>query len=100
MSADKPKSSSASQPPLASQSHGLVICDECEAIWLEPDISTVHQYPDLDFPVSPVTGAPLWGKGSRWATHEEIEKLGWSQAVNPSLDLQPDPETDGDEQVV
>ena len=41
--------------------HALIICDECEAIWLEPDVSTVHQYPDLENAVSPVGGQPLWG---------------------------------------
>lgn len=67
--------------------HGLVICDECEAIWLEPDTSTPHQYPSVDHPVSPVNGAPLWGETSRWATIEDVDALGWIDAINPALNV-------------
>ncbi|MDA8743786.1 hypothetical protein N9N28_04035 [Rubripirellula amarantea] len=76
------ENSPANTPP-----HGLVICDECEAIWLEPDTSTVHVYPDLENPVSPVSGEPLWGETSRWATIEDIKQLGWLDAVNRDLDV-------------
>ncbi len=67
--------------------HGLIICDECEALWLEPDTSTPHQYPDLDNPVSPINGEPLWGEHSRWATIEDVESLGWLEAINPALNV-------------
>ena len=80
--------------------HGLVICDECEAVWIEPDVSTVHQYPDLENAVSPVSGQSLWGEGSRWANREEIAAFGWSEAVNPALDAEPNAELDDDQQVV
>lgn len=82
------------------QPHGLVICDECEAIWLEPDISTVHQYPDLENAVSPISGQPIWGDGSRWASMEDVELLGWTEAVNPELDAELDVDTGGDEKLV
>lgn len=83
------------QPP-----HALIVCDECEAIWIEPDVSTVHQYPvhqfpDLENAVSPVGDQPLWGDGSRWATMEDIEAVGWTDAVNPELDAE-DSETTED----
>lgn len=74
----------------STEPHGLVICDECEAIWLEPDVMSVHQYPDLDDSLCPICSLPLWGMQSRWATTEDIEKLGWTFAVNPDLDYQDD----------
>jgi hypothetical protein len=80
--------------------HGLIICDECEAIWLEPDVSTVHQYPDLENAVSPISGQPIWGRGSRWATMEDIETLGWTEAVNPELDAEVDSDLGSDEKFV
>ncbi|WP_068260593.1 hypothetical protein [Rubripirellula obstinata] len=82
------------------QPHGLVICDECEAIWLEPDVSTVHQYPDLEKAASPVNGMPIWGDGSRWASMEDIEWLGWTEAVNPELDAELDADSDSEEKLV
>ncbi len=75
---------------------GLIVCDECEAIWLEPDTSSPHQYPDIDNPVSPISGEPLWGETSRWATLQDVETLGWLEAVNPALNMVDDSIT-GDE---
>lgn len=79
--------------------HGLVICDECEAIWLEPDVSTVHQYPDLEKAVSPISGQTIWGDGSRWASMEDIALLGWTEAVNPELDAELDSDLESDEKL-
>lgn len=68
--------------------HGLVVCDECEAIWLEPDVSTVHQYPSIVDPRCPVCDGPLWGPQSRWADQADLEVVGWTTAVDASLDTQ------------
>jgi len=70
--------------------HGLVVCDECEAIWQQPDITTEHGYPDAGNARCPKCEAPLWGEQSRWATLEDCVALGWEHAVNPALDCQPD----------
>lgn len=70
--------------------HGLVVCDECEAIWLEPSVASDHQYPDAEDAKCPICNDSLWGKNSRWANREEIDALGWSAAVNPNLDVRPD----------
>jgi hypothetical protein len=67
--------------------HGLVICDECEAIWLEPDTSTAHQYPSVDDSRCPICDQPLWGDHSRWADVEDAASLGWEFAINPDLDV-------------
>ncbi|MGI9474378.1 MAG: hypothetical protein ACR2NZ_22745 [Rubripirellula sp.] len=72
--------------------HGLVICDECDAIWLEPDLATAHQYPDLEDARCPICAETLWGVNSRWANQEDVETLGWEFAVNPELDGNPDEE--------
>ena len=70
--------------------HALVICDECEAIWLEPDLTTAHQYPAIEDARCPICSQLLWGKTSHWADLKEIETLGWEYAVNPELDATTD----------
>ncbi|TWT79585.1 hypothetical protein CA13_09890 [Planctomycetes bacterium CA13] len=70
--------------------HGLIVCDECEAIWLEPDTSTPHQYPDACDARCPICSEPLWGKQSRWADLRDIAELGWTGCTNPELDVYPD----------
>ena len=67
-------------------SHGLIVCDECEAIWIEPDVNTSHQYPDVDDSRCPVCRELLWGSTSRWANSDDIASLGWQPAVNHDLD--------------
>ncbi len=86
----------------SAEPHGLIVCDECEAIWLMPDVTTPHQYPviqsdqgssasnDSDESSSekcPICHLPLWGRQSRWADSEDVEALGWQFAVNPDLDV-------------
>lgn len=70
--------------------HGLVVCDECEAMWLEPDLGTAHQYPAIEDARCPICSAPLWGPCGRWASRDEIESLGWECAVDPELDATSD----------
>lgn len=57
--------------------HGLVICDDCEAIWMSPDLSGPHYYSDPVHPVSPVDGDAIWSDQNRWATPDDIGQLGW-----------------------
>ena len=66
--------------------HGLVVCDECEAIWLDPDTTTAHQYSSAEDPRCPICSLPLWGANSRWADADDVESLGWQSAINPDLD--------------
>ena len=70
--------------------HGLVVCDECEAIWLDPDLSTAHQYPAAEDARCPICKDALWGESNRWADTSDIELLGWEFAVNPALDAATD----------
>lgn len=67
--------------------HGLVVCDECDAIWLEPDLTTAHHYPDVENAKCPVCHDALWGANSRWANREDLILLQWDLAINPALDI-------------
>ncbi len=67
--------------------HGLVVCDECDAIWLEPDLTTAHQYPEIKNAKCPVCLDPLWGPNSRWANRNDVSRLQWDLAINPALDI-------------
>ncbi|TWU56506.1 hypothetical protein Poly51_24170 [Rubripirellula tenax] len=70
----------------STQPHGLIVCDECEAIWLEPDVNTAHQYPNIEDAKCPICQEALWGPQSRWADATDVETLEWEYAVNPDLD--------------
>ncbi len=70
--------------------HGLIVCDECEAIWLEPDLSTDHLYCDPENAQCPICAASIWGENSRWANADDVHALQWTGAVNHELDVNPD----------
>ncbi|QEG38937.1 hypothetical protein [Roseimaritima ulvae] len=70
--------------------HGLVVCDECEAIWQQPDTTSEHLYPDSENARCPICEAPLWGDASRWATADDCRALGWEQAINENLNADPE----------
>ncbi len=73
-------------PPPAHRDHGLVVCDECEAIWLTPNTESAHQYPDPEDARCPICQLSLWGPSSHWASMAEIESLGWTHAIDRTLD--------------
>ncbi len=66
--------------------HGLIVCDECEAIWVQPDTTSDHQYPNAVDARCPICNDPLWGKNSRWAVQADVDALSWQDAVNHELD--------------
>jgi hypothetical protein len=68
--------------------HGLVVCDECEAIWTEPDTSVANLWRDPEDPRCPICQEPLWGAQSRWARREDLELLGWQHAFDPELNAE------------
>ncbi len=72
--------------------HGLVVCDECEAIWLDPDVSTAHQYPAAEDARCPICKEALWGDSNHWADADDLKLLGWEFAVNHALDAATDEE--------
>lgn len=79
---------SGDDPTDASARKGFVMCDECEAVWLEPDIASEHIYVDPVDPICPICQGGLWST-SHWAHHDEIELIGWTHALNRSLDVSP-----------
>lgn len=77
-------------------SYGLVVCDECEAIWLQPDTLGPHVFPDAESPHSPIGGGSLYdSRHSRWATRDDVDALGWSDEIDPALTHTP-PSTESD----
>jgi hypothetical protein len=61
--------------------HLFAMCDECEAIWLQPSTTSPHQFPDAEDPICPLTSIPLYGSNSRWATTEDIKGTDWENEV-------------------
>lgn len=76
---------SGDDPTEATPAKGFVMCDECEAVWLTPDVTSEHIYVDLEDPICPICHAGLWST-THWADRSEVELLGWSGAINPDLD--------------
>ncbi len=75
--------------PLSQQpTGGFILCDECEALWLEPNTASEHSYVDPENPSCPICRGALWST-SRWALQDDIKTLGWSGAVDPDLDITP-----------
>lgn len=64
----------------ASGRHLLILCDECEAVWLTPEDEqpTYLKQPDLP---CPACGASLMQPPARWATIEEIRKVKWEDVL-------------------
>ncbi len=60
----------------------FAICDECEAIWLQPNTSSKYLTPDPEEPLCPFSQQPLYGPSSRWATTEDVLGTEWeSQTI-------------------
>jgi hypothetical protein len=72
-------------PTEAMPGGGFVMCDECEAVWMEPDVATEHVYVDPEKPQCPICRSGLWS-GSRWADRNEVQSLGWASSMDPKLD--------------
>jgi hypothetical protein len=61
--------------------HGIVLCDECDAMWLDADLSRPPFF--LNAPRLPCLhcGASLVNSPAHWATWDEILRLGWQSHV-------------------
>lgn len=67
------------------RAYGLVICDECEAVWTQPDLSAKPVFAPSEEARSPIDGWPLWDNKSHWADLQECGRLGWLSAIDPQL---------------
>ncbi len=56
---------------------GCVVCDECEATWLDPSLEQRFRQPNPEVPVCPQSNVQLWGEMSRWANRDDLCLLGW-----------------------
>lgn len=65
--------------------YGMVVCDHCDAVWTEPDLSAQPYFPDTEDERSPIDGQPIWGSASHWADLQECALLGWLTAIDPVL---------------
>ena len=54
--------------------HLYAICDECEAIWIQPSTSSAIIYPDPDDPLCPICLQPLWGDQAHWSLVPELKE--------------------------
>lgn len=83
--------------------HGYILCDDCETMWLEPDVNSPHSFPDSESPSCPVCGQPLFGSQARWASISELVEFGWQNQciVEPTQSaLHPDDLLDPDDLAV
>lgn len=60
---------------------GLIVCDECEAIWLEPARCTPAIFTEQPDSRCPRCDRPIWQPPSHWAAADEVERLGWQREV-------------------
>lgn len=67
--------------------HGLIVCDECEAIWLQPDVSSPHCFPDAESADCPVCRQPLY-EHAHPANQNDVDDLGWTNAINTELTME------------
>lgn len=64
------------------QLHLYAMCDECEAMWLEPNTDSKKVFPSQDSPSCPICGQALFGDQARWARPEDIaQRADWSLAA-------------------
>jgi len=61
------------------------MCDECEALWLEPSTDTPRMFADATVPRCPICSQPLYGEQSHWSRAEEL--LGTPWATNAIFDV-------------
>jgi hypothetical protein len=61
--------------------HLFAMCDECEAIWLEPTTDSPKLFPDADQPQCPICSGSLYGPATRWAESQDLKGTRWEEAA-------------------
>lgn len=61
----------------------VVMCDECETVWISPELISASNALDAPPPAFEVAelGIAIAGGSSEWASHEEIAIKGWRKYV-------------------
>ncbi len=60
------------------ETHFYALCDECEALWLEPDTMTDFAFCDPESPVCPICQQSLYGPHARWSTPADLQGTEWA----------------------
>ncbi|MCA9077469.1 MAG: hypothetical protein KDA93_20755 [Planctomycetaceae bacterium] len=55
----------------------VVLCDECDALWLSPPEKDAPPATLRADPPCPSCGDPLWGEQAHWADRKQVESVGW-----------------------
>lgn len=66
--------------------HAVILCDECEAIWLDPELvgkPVFHKEPELP---CPYCQGNLMNSPACWASMGEIFKRGWLATIKGETD--------------
>ncbi|MCA9133637.1 MAG: hypothetical protein KDA45_10800 [Planctomycetales bacterium] len=59
--------------------HLYAMCDECEALWLQPTTDSPSTFPQAEQPQCPVCSQPLYGPQAHWAHAEELRGTAWEE---------------------
>ncbi len=61
----------------------VIMCDECEAMWLDPRNLDVAEIVDVEPPefLLPDGSCSVAMPKARWATREEIDAIGWGHLI-------------------
>lgn len=71
--------------------HFYAMCDECDAMWTQPDTATKKIFPDPENPLCPVCGVPVHDEQSHFAIARELESTDWgAQAIYELCDTAPE----------
>lgn len=65
----------------ASGDHAVVMCDECDAVFADPESLAKAYYPDQPDLPCPICNTSLRDPASHWADDEEVARAGWTDAV-------------------
>lgn len=79
--------------------HFYALCDECEALWLQPDTAAEFVFCDAESPRCPICDQALYGPHAHWSTPGDIQGTLWaaqaifampSQELGESVEDRPD----------
>ncbi len=56
-------------------------CDECDAVWLDPERRDGPHFLAQPLMLCPDDGSSLWSPPAHWATREEIANTAWASAI-------------------
>jgi hypothetical protein len=62
------------------ETHLIAVCDECEAIWTDPDISNRRGFADAEKALCPICDQPLYGPQSHWSVPIDLQGTEWAAA--------------------